>query len=184
MRGLSACMRRANATVIAFVTRPLAHSMFRDLRREGTSKRVYDIEIASRSPAEVELAESALRLLSERQPRRLKVVVAWLQRLGFEKRFPWRKHFCDGTLFIESEPALPPDRLAAYIYRIAMENMLFRRFHKREILLNDARTKLIAYRRELDLMKQLGCSDSYMAEQQFFVQQYRDQNRKLSPPAN
>lgn len=156
--------------IVALVMKPVARSMFQATCREGIHQKVYAIQIASTSPKDIELATSALQFLSERQPRQFKIIVGWLRCLSFERRFPWRKHFCDGTLFIESQTVLPPDRLAAYLYRIALQNMLFNRFRRHEVLLNDARTNLIVYRRELDLIRQLGCSESYVTEQQLLVE--------------
>lgn len=164
--------RRLNAQVVVVLVSPVARSAFNDIRRTGCVARSEGIEIAATSSEEVDTALSALDLLSKVQPRRFRIVTSWLRRVAFEHgRFTW-KHFCDGTLFVQSSHVLPPNRLAAYMYRVALETMMFRRFGWREVLLNDARAKYSVFRKELDLMRDLNCSREYLDEQRLFLQQY------------
>lgn len=163
--------------MIARIGAIVAQSFFREVTKGGYAQQENEMQIAGATPEQVTTVVSALRLLESKRPYAARQVHAFIRRFAFSTaRWKW-KNFCDGTLLLHPDRETPVDRLAAYLYRVALENILFRRFGMTEVFLNDVRCKLFAYRRELDLMRALGCSSEWIREQERFVQEYRDQHR-------
>ena len=111
-------------------------------------------------------------LLSEVAPGAARIVQSRLRRVAIYEGPVRRKHFCDGTLFIRNGGSLPENVLAAYLYRVALENVLFKKWGLWEVILGNPRCILIVYYRELKVMEVLGCSTDYMNEQCIFIERH------------
>ena len=170
MRTLMIAVRRNYAWLLAAIGGAVARSMFRDVEKRGQTEHVHGMEFVGRSPEEVHLLIQAWNLLSV-AAQAAQRVRSWLRRITVYDDPIRRKHFCDGTLFIRNGKRLPANRIAAYLYRIALENMLFRKWGLREVAIDDPRCLAMAYRRELALMKALACAPEYIDEEHVFIKQ-------------
>jgi hypothetical protein len=170
MRSLVTSIRRGYAWLLAAIGGAVARSMFKDAQGIGKGKRIQGIELVGRTPEELHLLMQALSLLSDAQLGAARRVHSWLRRITVYNEGARRNNFCEGTLFIRNDGNLPADRLAAYFYRVAVENMLFTKWGLKEVAISDSRCLLMVYRRELKLMKALNCSAGYINEEHIFIE--------------
>lgn len=155
---------RAYARVFIVLGGAVARSYFRDIVNHHV--RVGGISISANAPNCIEKTTEALALLRETSAYAYRVVTEWIERIGFADDTIFRVHFCDGTLLLKSDRQLPTSVLAAFIYRLALEVMLVKKFKMPETVLTWNPRILIGLRRELKLMHQLQCPKHYIAEQQ------------------
>lgn len=162
-------LRRIYAILVAAIGGAVARSVFRDERIKYGSEQIGRIELAGSPMTNGGEVSASLELLATMAPGASKVVQRWVRRLGkYDAKWRW-KHFCDGTLFVRSTLPMPTNRLAAYLYRVALQIALFKRWRRYEVVLDDPRCLLAVYIRELKLMNTLGCSDDYMQEQREYI---------------
>ena len=128
---------------------------FRDLSRKKSV--TFDgMQLAAETEDEIERSVRALDLLRREQPYCFSVVTRWMERIAQVRETYLRVHFCDGTALIKAKIRIPDNVLAAFLFRLSIERMLFERFHLAEMALNDSRCRIISYRKQLRLMRRFG----------------------------
>jgi hypothetical protein len=163
-------LERMRGRLLAPIGGSVTRGIFRDIQKHGSIS-VFGLIVAADRPDKIERLIRALELLKQRRPGAFRAVTRWIQRVAVveQTRFTPPSNWCDGTVLIKSWIDYPDNVLAAYFYRLAVEVMLYRRFGFTEVASDSPRCQLVGLRIGLKVMRKLECSETWIEEHMFFI---------------